>query len=130
MPENTIDWDESVTNVAPPEAAAMSAPRAEPGLFQQLDRLGAELTRFKTRLSGDPVRQGLNESTSPSIQGRAYNAASTWRTTQAATSTQRSDFEQARSDFANLSAELDALLSEELERLKQELVNAGAPGWL
>jgi hypothetical protein len=29
-----------------------------------------------------------------------------------------------------LSAELDALLSEELERLKQELVNAGAPGWL
>jgi photosystem II stability/assembly factor-like uncharacterized protein len=112
------------------KAAAMAAPRAEPELFQQLDRLGAELTRIKTRLSGDPVRQGLSESTSPSIQGRAYNAASTWRTTQAATSTQRSDFEQAKSDFASLSAGLDSLLNDELGRLQQELVNAGAPGWL
>jgi hypothetical protein len=122
--------DQKLELLSKMKAAAMAAPRAEPTLFLDLDRLVAELTRFKTRLSGDPIRRGLSESTSPSIQGRAYNAANTWRTTQAATSTQRSDFAQAQSDFAALSDELDALLRDELERLKQELVNAGAPGWL
>ncbi len=111
------------------KAAAVAAPQEEAELFLRLDRLGVELTRLKTRLSGDPVRAQLNESSSPSISSRAYNAANSWHTTQAATSTQRSDFEHAKTDFAKLSAELDALLSSDLARLEAELMDAGAPGW-
>jgi photosystem II stability/assembly factor-like uncharacterized protein len=110
-------------------AAALAAPRAEAELFLRLDQLGVELTQLKTRLSGDPVRSRLNEPTSPSIGARAYYAANTWQTTQAATATQKADFERAKSDFSVLAAELEALLSDELARLKAELAEAGGPGW-
>jgi photosystem II stability/assembly factor-like uncharacterized protein len=110
-------------------AAALAAPRAEAGLFQRLDQFGVKLSRLSTRLSGDPVRGGLNESSSPSIGGRAYNAANTWQTTQTETQTQRSNFEQAKTDFAALAVELDTLLANDLAQLKTDLANAGAPGW-
>ncbi len=112
------------------KAAAVAAPRAEPALFRRLNRFEAELKRLKYQLAGDPVREQLSESTSPSIRGRARYAANTWHTTQAATTMQTSDFKHAQTEFAALSTELDALLSEELVQLKQDLVNAGAPGWL
>ena len=111
------------------KAAALAAPRAEATLFQRLDALEVELLKLQAQLSGDPVRRGLNESTAPSITGRAYNAANAWYNTQAATQTQRSDFERARSDYAGLSANLDKLLETEWTRLKGDLERAGAPGW-
>ena len=44
------------------QAAAVRAPRAVPSLFSRLDAFGVELTKLKTKLSGDRVRGGLDES--------------------------------------------------------------------
>jgi len=111
------------------KAAAVAAPRAAPSLFTDLDAFEQKLTRLETRLSGDPVRERLYEPRSPSIAARASNAAGSWQTTQAATATQRSDFEIARQDFAAFKMDLDALLAEELARLEADLAAAGAPSW-
>jgi hypothetical protein len=97
-------------------------------LITRLDAFGAEITGLKTRLNGDPVRGRLDEASSPSIRGRAYNAANTWQTTQSATATQRSDFKIAKQDFASFSDDLKKLLTG-LERLEAELSAAGAPSW-
>ena len=111
------------------KAAAVEAPRAEPSLFARLDDFGAELSRLGTRLSGDQVRGRLNETVSPSISGRAHNAANTWHTTHAATATQRADLAIAKADFAAFSADLEALLNNDLARLEADLSVAGAPSW-
>ena len=110
------------------KAAAVAAPRAGPALITRLDAFGAELTGLKTRLNGDPVRGRLDEASSPSIRGRAYNAANTWQSTQSATATQRSDFRIAKQDFAGFSDDLKKLLTG-LEQLEAELSAAGAPSW-
>ena len=110
-------------------AAAVRAPQAEPSLFTRLDAFGVELSKLDTRLSGDNVRGRLNESSAPSIGARAYNAANTWDTTQAATATQKADFEIAQREFAVLAAELEALLANQLVQLEADLTAAGAPSW-
>jgi len=111
------------------KAAAVGAPRAAPSLFARLDAFGSELGKLEIRLSGDPVRARLNETSSPSIGRRAYNAANTWHTTHAATATQKSDFEIAKTDFATFSTELETLLANDLVRLEAELSAADAPSW-
>jgi hypothetical protein len=111
------------------QAAAVAAPRAEPSLFTRLDAFDEQLSKLENRLSGGPVRERLNESSAPSISGRAYNAANTWHTTQAPTATQRSDFEIAKRDFAAFSADMESLLLNDLARLEADLTAAGAPSW-
>ena len=111
------------------KAAAVQAPDADPSLFVRLDEFGASLMQLSARLSGDPVRQGLDESTRPSIASRAYNAANNWNNTSLATATQRRDYEIARDDFAAYREDLEALLDERLRRLEAELLAAGAPSW-
>jgi photosystem II stability/assembly factor-like uncharacterized protein len=110
------------------QAAAVAAPRAQASVFTRLDNMGTELSKLSTRLSGDSVRSGLNESSSPSIGGRAFNAANTWHTTQTATATQRSDFEIANKDYAVFLNDLKAVL-DGLTQLEAELSAAGAPSW-
>jgi hypothetical protein len=111
------------------KAAAVRAPQAPASLFTRLDTFGVELSQLETRLSGNKVRAGLDESTLPSIGGRAYNAANTWSTTQAPTATQKADFEIAKTGFVTFSAELEALLSTQLVQLETDLAAAGAPSW-
>ncbi len=111
------------------KAAAVEAPRAEASLFVRLDVFDAQLSKLETRLSGDPVRGRLNETASPSIGARAYNAGNTRQTTKAPTKTQQTDFEIAKADFAAFSAELEALLAGELVQLEADLSAAGAPSW-
>ena len=110
-------------------AAVKAAPRAAPSLFGRLDNFGQSLSQLESRLWGDPVRSRLDESSSPSIGGRAYNAANVSGTTRAATATQRSDFEIAKSEFAIFSADLNTLISSELVQLEADLLAAGAPSW-
>ncbi len=110
------------------KAAAVAAPRATPELFTQLDAFGMTLEQLSTRLNGDRVRGRLNETSTPSINGRAFNAANNWQTTQKATATQVSDFEIARKEFAVFKGDLDSLLSE-LQQLENRLSAAGAPSW-
>ncbi|MFT5138406.1 MAG: photosystem II stability/assembly factor-like uncharacterized protein [Rhodothermales bacterium] len=110
------------------KAAAIAAPQATASLFTRLDDLGAELSKLSTRLSGDSVRGGLNVNASPSISGRAYNAANTWQTTHPATATQRSDFEIAKKDLAVFLDDLNTVLADQ-SSLEAELTTVGAPSW-
>jgi photosystem II stability/assembly factor-like uncharacterized protein len=111
------------------KAAALLAPRATPELFGRLDAFGVALRKLQTRLSGDTVRSQLNESISPAISYRAYNAAGAWQTTQAATETQKNDLTIAREEFADFKADLELLLEQDLRRLEADLAAAGAPSW-
>ena len=111
------------------KAAAVRAPQAAPSLFARLDAFGVELSKLGTRLSGDSVRGRLNETSAPSIGGRAFNAANTQGTTRTATATQKADFEIAKRDFAAFAADLDALLTNQLAQLETDLSAAGAPSW-
>jgi len=111
------------------QAAAVQAPLAKPSLFVRLDAFGAALDKLETRLSGDQVRRRMKEFSTPSIAGRADNAANTLRTTQAPTATQQSDFEIARADFAAFMIDLNDLLTNDLAQLEADLSSAGAPSW-
>ncbi len=111
------------------QAAAIEAPDADPSLFIRLDEFGVALGELATRLSGDRIRQGLDEAASPSIASRAYNAANNWSQTLPATQTQRADFDIANEDFAVFSQDLQALLETELTQLEADLLAAGAPSW-
>lgn len=111
------------------KAAAVRAPQAAPSIFPRLDAFGVELSKLETRLSGDKVRERLNETSTPSISDRANNAANTRDTTQRATATQKADFEIAKTDFAVIKAELNALLTGQLVQLEADLSAAGAPSW-
>lgn len=111
------------------KAAALRAPRAAPELLVRLDEFGIQLKALETRLSGDRIRSGLNESVSPAIRGRAFNASTGWSTTQPPTVTQRADYEIAQRDFRAFKADLDALLTGSLTQLESDLTAAGAPSW-
>jgi hypothetical protein len=86
------------------KAAVVNAQAATPSLFTRLDAFDTALSKLETRLSGDRIRSGLN-------------------------ATQRANFEIAQRDFADFSADLEALLAEDLVRLEGDLSAAGAPSW-
>lgn len=111
------------------KAAAVRAIGATPQLLVRLDEFGVQLKALETRLSGDPIRRGLNESTSPAIRGRAFNASTGWTTTQAPTATQRADYEIAQRDFRVFEEDLETLLTGTLAELESDLEAAGAPSW-
>ena len=111
------------------KAAVLLAPGADAELIVRLDGFGAALTNLKTQLVGDAVRAGLDEATSPSIAGRAYNAANNWNNTRPATGTQQTDYAIAERDFADFKGELERLLKVDLTEIEAALLEAGAPSW-
>jgi photosystem II stability/assembly factor-like uncharacterized protein len=108
-------------------AALAAAPRADAALFARLDKANATVADLSRRLSGDPARQRLNESDSPSISSRVQSAMATWDTRQAPTATQQRAAEIARTELSTLERDVDALVSGELIRLREALDAAGAP---
>ncbi len=111
------------------QAAALHTQSADASLITRVDTFGVQLAELTSRLTGDPIRQGLDEASSPSIAGRAYNAATNWNNTQPATATQRADYEIANKEFVEFKRDLDALLGDELSSLEEALLEAGAPSW-
>ncbi len=111
------------------QAAALRASGAEPALLVRLDAFAAALSGLQARLSGDRVRQGLNESVTPSIGARIFNASTGWNNTQLPTATQRADYEFASREFDAFSGDLETLLTDQLAGLEAELTAAGAPSW-
>lgn len=107
-------------------AALERTPDADPGLFAALDRLEARLAEFRLRLTGDPVRSSLSQSTAPSLSSRASGAAA-WGTTQPPTGTQRENLRMAEGDFATLEGEVAGFLERTLVRVENALADAGAP---
>jgi photosystem II stability/assembly factor-like uncharacterized protein len=109
-------------------AALLETPGADPELFSRMDALEASLAGMQVRLSGDPARQQLDESTSPSIRGRVSQVVSGhWDTRQTPTGTQRESVAIAAAAFEGLRAELSELVDGDLVRLEADLSAAGAP---
>jgi hypothetical protein len=108
-------------------AALLATPKADPALFARIDGAHKALAELERRLNGDPARQRLNESASPSIGDRVYSAMSTFDTRLMPTATQRRDAELAGEALAALSGDLAALVSGEIAKLRAALEAAGAP---
>lgn len=109
-------------------AALLQAPRAQEDLFARMESVTRTLGALSHRLSGDPARQALNESDTPSISGRVGEVmGGHWETRQTPTATQRRDIEIARDALGVLTRDLKALIETDLARLKTDLEAAGAP---
>jgi hypothetical protein len=109
------------------DAALKQTPKASADHFASWQALQERLAGLQMRLWGDPIRQGLDESTSPSISGRVQEVAyGHWATRQAPTQTYRDNLELATQDFAPFSEDLRRFL-QELETFEASLEAAGAP---
>ena len=108
-------------------AALPQTPRATPEHFAQHQTLGEQLATLRARLYGDPIRRRLDESSPPSISGRAGQVAyGHWETRQTPTQTYRKDLEIADRDFAQFRTDLRAYFRD-LEIFEAALAAAGAP---
>ncbi|PHN01673.1 glycosyl hydrolase [Flavilitoribacter nigricans DSM 23189 = NBRC 102662] len=108
-------------------AALLQTPKATPELFSRLDALGVELTGLQTRLSGDRIRQSMNEATAPSISSRVGQVAyGHWNTRQTPTETHKRLIRSAETDFAAFRDDLTAYFKK-LADYGEALQAAGAP---
>ncbi len=109
-------------------AALVETPRADAALFTRLGRLEETLDSLRLRLLGDRIRGRWNEPSVPSILGRIGQVAGGhWEARQPPTSTQRNNFELARSGFDAVKEEIRALVETATPELESALESAGAP---
>ncbi len=109
------------------KAALLETPKATPELFARLNQLEEGVAALQTRLTGDPIRQKLNESTVPSIGGRVGEVAyGHWGTRQMPTATQQRNIEIALMEFDTFKGDLVAYFNA-LEAYEAALETAGAP---
>lgn len=108
-------------------AALPRTTRVAPGHFEQLKTLEDRLAGLQMRLSGDRVKQGMNESTVPSIAARVGGVTyGHWETRQEPTATQKKQIEIAEGEFRDLKADLKAFI-DDLDQFQIDLEKAGAP---
>ena len=109
------------------DAALKQTPKADPGYFADWKELRDKLAGLQLRLSGDPVRQGLNEATRPSIGARVQQVANGhWSTRQPPTKAFLDNIDMATRDLAQFREDLRTYLKE-LEQFEAALEAAGAP---
>jgi hypothetical protein len=107
--------------------ALSKTPKSTPQLFSQLEDLETRLSQLQMQLSGDWIRQGLSESTTPSIRSRVgYVMGNHWGTRQEPTETQKRNIEMARKDFDQFKVEMTSYLND-LKDFEAALERVGAP---
>jgi hypothetical protein len=108
-------------------AALVKTPKADPELFSRLNELRVELSGLRSRLSGDRIRQQMNEATSPSISSRIGQVVyGHWNTRQTPTATHKRLLETAADDLEVFRRELTAFFND-LAKYEAALEAAGAP---
>jgi len=108
-------------------AALKQTPKATTEHFTLYTQLTKKLTDLRMRLSGDPIRRQLSESTSPSISGRVGQVAyGHWETRQLPTQTFKDNLNIATRDFTQFEQDLKAYL-QEVAAYEVALEAAGAP---
>jgi photosystem II stability/assembly factor-like uncharacterized protein len=109
------------------KAALVQTPKAGSALFATYDALQNQLAKLKETLSGDAIRQQLNEPKDPSMQSRLGQVIyGHWETTQMPTATQRQQLNLAQSAFTSFKTEVNTYL-EQLRTFEAQLRAAGAP---
>jgi len=107
--------------------ALTQTPNATAEHFNTFHQIKTTSDQLRTTLSGDPVRRGLDESTSPSISGRVGQVIyGHWDTRQMPTKTFEDNIKIAVKEYAAFVPELTALLVD-LERYEGVLKVIGAP---
>lgn len=118
---------EAAERISYMKAALVETPLASQDLFSRLNALEVSLAELQKRLNGDPVRQRLNESTSPSIRSLVGDIVyGHWETTQSPTDIQKTNLNTAENDFKEFESELRPYL-ETLDMYEKDLEKAGAP---
>jgi photosystem II stability/assembly factor-like uncharacterized protein len=108
-------------------AALQETPKATAVHFATYHKLKEDLSALRMRLSGDPIRGKLNESTFPSISGRVGQVSyGHWDTRQAPTETFKTNIQIATADFVAFSGDLKSYF-QNLEKYEEDLEAAGAP---
>ncbi len=109
------------------DAALKQTPKATAVHFAKLKELKNNLGELRMRLWGDPIRQGLDESTLPSISGRVGGVAyGHWGTRQMPTQTYQDNLEIATRDFTQFKEDVQTYF-QDLEKYEAILEAAGAP---
>ncbi|MEO6346988.1 MAG: glycosyl hydrolase, partial [Aquaticitalea sp.] len=109
------------------KVALLETPKATPKLFADLNQLEQNFEELQNRLYGDPIRQSLNESKSPSINSRVGEVVNGhWQTRQKPTDTYKRNIEIAQSDFSTFRVDM-ASYFRVLEAYEATLDKAGAP---
>jgi len=102
-------------------------PKATSEHFANYQQLKEGVNELRMRLSGDPIRRRLNESTTPSISGRVGQVIyGHWNTRQAPTQTFKDNLVIATRDFAQFKADWKSYL-QDLEKYEASIEMAGAP---
>jgi hypothetical protein len=109
-------------------ATLRETPKADLALYARLDAVSQAVAELERRLNGDPARQKLNESETPSIGDRiGAIRGSHWQTRQMPTATQRRSLEIAKAGLDTLERDLKALIAGDLAKLEEAFAAAGAP---
>ena len=108
-------------------AALKQTPKAGKSHFADFQQLKEELAALRLRLSGDPIRGSLDESSAPAISSRVGQVIyGHWNTRQAPTSTQKRNIEIASRDFEAFQSDLRTYL-DDLEEFEKDMEEFGAP---
>lgn len=108
-------------------AALKQTPKATAEHFSTFKQLKDQLANLRFRLSGDPIRRQLNESTLPSISGRVGQIAyGHWDTLQTPTQTFKNNLELTTRAFTQFEQALKSYM-QEVTQFESSLEAAGAP---
>ena len=108
-------------------AALKKTPQVSADHYKEWNNLNESLAELRLRLWGDPVRQRLSESTSPSISGRVGQVTfGHWDTRQAPTQTFRDNLDIASSEFESFQKDLN-LYFQKFGAYEAQLEKMGAP---
>jgi photosystem II stability/assembly factor-like uncharacterized protein len=109
------------------KAALLNASSSDKSLFSRLNELERDLSNLQMTLSGDPIRQGMSESTIPSIRSRIGQVIyGHWDTRQNPTATQKRNIEIADASFEKLKLELEEFY-ERFSEYEKDLEGVEAP---
>ncbi len=110
------------------ERAAQEAGTGGEAALAQVSGLRRELADLDLRLTGDPIRQRLQEPTAPSPVERVQTVIEGhWGSRQGPTQTHRDSITIAAAEYAEISAELRRLIEVDIPALEDTLERAGAP---
>ena len=110
-------------------AIALDRSRSIPGdLDKQLHELQNKLALMNKQLSGDPLRNEVGEKSQPTIGRRISVAAmGTMTSTYGPSPMHKESLAIAKKQYAELKAELDVIVNEEIPALEKALKDAKAP---
>lgn len=109
------------------KSALLNTPKATSVLFGRLEKLNEDLSKLKSRLNGEGVKQSKDEAVPPSMRSRVGQVAyGHWDTTQSPTETQKMNIEIAANDFGKFKSELNSYVLI-LEAFEAELETLEAP---